>query len=452
MSVDEAERETERETGQWPVEGEPRRAPAAVLRALDEASPIFQRVSKTTRFLDALAWPRAVEREFFARGASVLPEPRYEVDGDAARDNLAALRSLDAALEGEHLVLSWLRNVQASYEASNRMLLEVGTRRFYELSREVYGGARTTSLDVDTTNLDFAEHVAARLGPVLDERAAAPPRRGEERLDADAFIASVESRLARRRPKLSIELVKDEDLSAKVLCGMTRLRVREGATFDPVEARGLYFHEVETHALTAQNGDLQARVPFLRGGGPRTTRAQEGLAVFAELYEHSLTSGRLRRLVERVRMVAMAEDGASFLDLYRYLLERGEAPQNAYLDARRICRGGPASGGAPFTKDASYLAGLMEVYNFLRVTVRAHAGYLPRLLVTGRLALDDLEPLAWLRGHGLLAEPRYLPRWAERWDELLAYFAFTSFLNEVDLAPIEARFARLLEPGALLDA
>jgi uncharacterized protein (TIGR02421 family) len=426
-----------------------------VLRALDEASSIFQRVSKTTRFLDALAWPRSVEREFFARGAAALPSPRYEVDRDAASDNLAALRSLDDALAGEHLVLAWLRNVQASYEASNRMLLEVGTRRFYELSREVYGGARTTSLDVDTTNLDFAEHVAARLGPVLEEASPArhAGRRGanEERLDADAFIASVESRLARRRPKLALELVKDEDLSAKVLCGMTRLRVREGATFDPVEARGLYFHEVETHALTAQNGDLQDHVPFLRGGGPRTTRAQEGLAVFAELYEHSLTSGRLRRLVERVRMVAMAEDGATFLDLYRYLLERGEAPQNAYLDARRICRGGPAEGGAPFTKDASYLAGLMEVYNFLRVTVRAHAGYLPRLLVTGRLALEDLEPLAWLRGHGLLAEPRYLPRWAERWDELLAYFAFTSFLNEVDLAPIEARFSRLLDPAALLE-
>ena len=104
------------------------------------------------------------------------------------------------------------------------------------------------------------------------------------------------------------------------------MRVREGATFALAETEGLYDHEIETHALTAQNGEAQARLPFLRGGGPRTTRTQEGLAVFAELYAHALSTKRLRRLVERVRMVAMAEDGASFIDLYRHLLSLGVTP------------------------------------------------------------------------------------------------------------------------------
>ena len=55
------------------------------------------------------------------------------------------------------------------------------------------------------------------------------------------------------------------------------------------EAEGLWHHEVEIHALTAQNGAAQSEAPFLSSGGPRTTRTQEGLAVFAELYNRVLT-------------------------------------------------------------------------------------------------------------------------------------------------------------------
>ena len=123
--------------------------------------------------------------------------------------------------------------------------------------------------------------------------------------------------------------MRDADLSAKVICGMTRLRVREGATFTAAEADSLFFHEIETHALTAQNGAAQKRLAFLRGGGPRTTRTQEGLAVFAELYGHALSTGRLLRLVDRVRLVDMAEQGASFVDLYRHLVARGAGPHDA---------------------------------------------------------------------------------------------------------------------------
>ncbi len=422
-------------------------------RLLERATPVFQKVSRSTRFLDSLTWPRAVEREFFAKGAAALPSPTYEVDSSSAADNVEALSTLVPELQGDHVVIRWLRALAESLRTSNRMLLSLGTRSFYELSREVYGGSRSTALDDDTTNLDFAEHLARRLATPAsvsspqprDPREAAPePRSEPERFDADELIAFLSQRLEARKPALDLELVKDDDLSAKVVCGMTRLRVREGAVFDRVEARGLYYHEIETHALTAQNGDLQQRLPFLRAGGPRSTRTQEGLAVFAELYERALSAKRLGKLVERVRLVGLAEDGASFLDLYRRALARGESPQTAYLDVRRIFRGGLVQGGAPFTKDACYLSGLIEVYNTLRVVLRHGAAHVPRLLVAGRIALDDLPALAWLYRRGVLSPPRYLPRWADRWDELLAYFAFSSFLNEVDLAPLERRFASVL--------
>jgi uncharacterized protein (TIGR02421 family) len=409
---------------------------------LRRAADVLDDVGRSTRLLEVLAWPRHVEHAFFERDAEVLPAPSYDVDRDEAARRIDALNAFMGELDGDHVLLRWLRSICASFVSANRMLLAMGTRDFYTLSLEIYGGASSTALDGNTSNLDFADHVAARLG----HASAVEPE--HERLSTDAFVEELQKRLAHLHPSLPVEIIRDADLSAKVVCGATRLRVREGATFDAVEARGLFHHEIETHALTAQNGAAQTALPFLRAGGPRTTRTQEGLAVFAEMHQHALTTSRLRRIVERVRMVGMAEAGASFIDLYRHLLEAGQAPTNAYLDAQRICRGGIVSGGAPFTKDAAYLSGLLDVYNFLRVALRAGAGHIPRTLIAGRIALDDIDALEWLRVQGVLAEPLHVPRWVTREDELIAYFAFTSFLNEVDLGPVEERHRALLDRAA----
>jgi hypothetical protein len=145
-----------------------------------------------------------------------------------------------------------------------------------------------------------------------------------------------------------------------------------------------------------------------------------------------------------VNMVGMAEDGASFLDVYRHLIDLGVEPRDAYLDTVRIFRGGVVEGGAPFTKDAAYLSGLAEIYNFLRVTLAEGARHVAEVMVSGRLALEDIALLLDLRREGLLEPPRHVPRWLEQWDSLLPYFAFTSFLNEIDLPPLARRFSSVI--------
>ena len=186
----------------------------------------------------------------------------------------------------------------------------------------------------------------------------------------------------------------------------------------------------------------------MRAGGPRTTPTQEGLAVFSELYNRALAAPRLERLALRVKMVEMAEGGASFLDLYRALVERGSAPRDAYLDAARICRGGVVAGGAPFTKDACYLAGLVHVYAFLSVFVRAGFRDECELLVSGRIALDDVLALMELRSAGLLERPKHRPRWLDRWNTLLPFFAFTSFVDTLDIAPVQAHYDSVVARAA----
>jgi uncharacterized protein (TIGR02421 family) len=406
---------------------------------LARASHVFEDVAQRTRVLDGIQWPRSTEHEFFAKHASALPEPSYAIDRAMAETNLAALAELNKELAGTDPLLGYLRAIADSYRQANEMLLSVGSTRFYELSLEQYGGAKSTALDADTTNLDLARHLRRRIGvgSRLDGGS-------ESAISAEAFAKGIELRLADEHPDLEVKVVLDDDLSAKVIAGAKRVRVRAGATFSPMEVDGLFVHEIETHALTAQNGLAQPHLPFLRAGGPRTTRTQEGLAVFAELFDHSLSIDRLRRLVERVFMVAMAEDGASFLDVYRHLLGIGVEPREAYLDTVRIFRGGIVSGGAPFTKDAAYLSGLAEVYNFLRVMLAERARHVAEVLVSGRIAIDDIDLLLDLREEGLLAPPRHLPRWLQHWDALLPYFAFTSFLNEIEPPPLSEKYTSLV--------
>lgn len=393
---------------------------------LAKATATLDPMTRRLRFLATIGWSRAVEEEFFAKGAQKLPSPTYSVDRDYANFAIPALERLHDDLLGEHVMLDWLRATVRSFIDGYRMLLAIGTPEFYRRSLELYGGASTTAFDRDSTNLDLAEHIERRIGGQI--RCVE-----SEMLDTAEFVEFIEKKLAARTPHIELEVVRDPNLSAKVICGRTRLRVREGARFGHAEAEGLWLHEVETHALTAQNGAAQPRLPLLVSGGPRTTRTQEGLAVFAELYGGALSSPRLLRIAQRVRLVGMAEDGASFLDLYRSLLERGLPPRDAYLDAARVCRGGLVQGRGPFTKDACYLAGLLDIYTLLRSMLRQTSPVFGELFVSGRVHADDLLALLWLRSEGVLDKPRYMPSWASDWDVLLAYFAFSSFLSEVDI-------------------
>lgn len=422
------------------------------LHAIERAVPLFEQVASKTRLLDALNWPIEVEEQFFSKDPA-LPDVTYDVDRDRANTHIRELESFAMTLDVADPIQRWLVDVARSYADANRMILSVGTQRFHTISVDVYGGPRSP-FDADTSNLDLAVHLERRLaGEDIAPPASIRPKRkkreprDEDILDAKAFGKAIDELAALDNMKIDVQI--DPRLSAKVVAGTERIRVRSGATFRRSEVLGLFVHEVETHALTAQNGAAQTKLPFLRSGGPRTTRTQEGLAVFAEFHARALSAERMRRIVRRVRLVSMAEDGADFVELYKWLLEQGSAERDAYFDAQRICRGGLITGKAPYTKDAAYLAGFCEVYNFLQVVVRGGAREALQLLACGRIALDDLAVLHELRDLGVLTPPKLIPRWMKQWESLLPYFAFTSFLSEIDLAHVLERHRRILEAANL---
>jgi uncharacterized protein (TIGR02421 family) len=397
--------------------------------------------NKRVNLLEQIAWPRAVEERFFAARATRLPEVEYPVDRKGIEADVTALSAVIRTIDGDDTIAAWLRRVVTAQVDASRLLLSVGTREFSERSRELYGGARTPFFAGRASNIDLAEHLLDRLKLHGWDEAREPE---EKPLSAEEFADNLRLRLEKQRDRLDVEVVIEPDCTAKVVAGMKRVRIRKDATFDRWEADGLWHHEVETHALTAQNGAAQVEAPFLAYGGPRTTRTQEGLAVFSELYYRVLTVRRIERLAVRVKLVDMAEQGASFLELYRFLLDRGSAPRDAYFDAQRICRGGRVEGFAPFTKDACYLAGLLHVYAFLNVFVRGGFRDETELLVCGRIDLEDIAALVRLRSLGILSRPKHRPRWIRSWDSLLPYFAFSSFMKALDLGSIDAHYQDLI--------
>jgi uncharacterized protein (TIGR02421 family) len=240
-----------------------------------------------------------------------------------------------------------------------------------------------------------------------------------------------------------VEIV--DELSSKALAGAKYIRIRRSAKFNDQDVEQLTHHEVYVHIGSTLNGMAQERFPILASAHPGTTRTQEGLAVFAEFISGNMDPARFQRLGGRAIAIKMCMDGADFMQVYRYFLERGEVPEEAFDGARRVFRGGPLTGGAPFTKDCTYLQGLLQVHNFLRSAVSAGRIDCLGLLFCGKMDLEDVPAVGQLAAHGAISPPRYLPpRFADP-RFLVAYLAYSAFLNSISLPKIATYYKEFLQ-------
>jgi hypothetical protein len=144
----------------------------------------------------------------------------------------------------------------------------------------------------------------------------------------------------------------------------------------------------------------------------------------------------------------MSMDGADFLDLYRYFIDRTHSKVAAFENARRVTRGGLLTGGGPFTKDSVYLEGLVRVHNFLRIAVQETRVDTIRLLFAGKMDIDDMPAITTLAAHGLCTFPRFLPPWARDLRFVLSYIAYSSFLNRMNLERVRAHYKDMLDSCA----
>ena len=167
-------------------------------------------------------------------------------------------------------------------------------------------------------------------------------------------------------------------------------------------------------------------------------QTQEGLATFAEQITGSIDIERLKRISLRTEAIAMAREGADFIEVFRYFCDAGQNPEESFASAQRVFRGVPPGGGLAFTKDTVYLRGLVSVHTFFRHMLAEDRLQVCRWLFAGKMSLQDAIAFAPLFQAGVLKPPRWLPHWVSWANGLAGMLAFSLFANRIrmdQLAP-----------------
>lgn len=391
---------------------------------------LLKQANKPIRILGAIAWNPQIKADFFAHQAQKLPEVEYSSFDDSsiieiireARKHIFPISSR---------VDMWLETQANAIEVGARMLANVGKPSFFTFCRQAYGEPTTRLRYDDQTPLQLAESVRDRVARLnyLKIDIDSPKIYSSEDI-SHKIETAINPHFGEDAPQITIV----DELSANALATSKQIRIRRDARFTEQDGIQLINHEAFIHVLTSINGKKQTKLPILGEGHVGTTATQEGLAVFAEVISHSMELNRFQRLADRVFAIQMAIEGADFLQVYHYFLERTQGNEDqSFESARRVFRGGIITGGAPFTKDVVYLFGLLRVGGAINAIFSAGRSDCLNLLFCGKLDVMDLPALGELTSLGLCQFPQYLPPWIIDPRSLMAFLTYSTFMNNVDL-------------------
>ena len=327
----------------------------------------------------------AAEQEAFLSGKRKNPVFTYPKPDIA----LKKIESELAALEFPRSIIGKLLQKKAEELALRcRLVRAIGTRKFNDLSVELYGvpdvrtlaEARSIVRDLPTTPMDLQP-----LGPTLSARAVVNILR--EMLE---------------RYQLEDWDVKQTNIivSGVVVSPNQRLVwVRRGATLEIDRLASIITHEIKTHVLTTANGALQPLEIFVTGFAGYL-KTQEGLAAYNVSKQHpDLT--RPQRFWARNALAVDLARKKSFRGVYESIRKLGFDARYAFGVTTKVKRGfSDTSEPGAFTKDYVYLAGRHEVQHFIEHGGRLQDLYLGKINISD---VDTLSDLPWI------VQPRYLP-------------------------------------------
>jgi uncharacterized protein (TIGR02421 family) len=387
------------------------------------------------RVLRAINWDFHVHERFFKAGAKELPRPEYPPLGFSPKEKQKELRAIRKQIRGRNPVEDLLRRRCDEFIQLAEMLSARGTRRFYELSRRIFGDPRDRFPDHNVDNLAIARAWASRPRARDEEQAFSAEEAAEK-------VAEICNPLLGGHVKVQVR----SRLTANAAAGATGITLRKGARFSDRQVRALAHHEGLWHVLTSLNGHRQPVLTILGVGLPRYTESQEGAGIVAEYLTGNITDERYIELGERTIAIDMAARGADFLEVYRYLLARFP-PEKAALMSERVFRGGVLEGGAPFTKDAAYQRGYCRTFNFIRAALEQRDVDLVRAFLAGKMSVDDAELVRDLVEEGICAPPVFLPEWFIDIDRLNAFVTHSVTMNRFSLPSVTRYYAALRKVG-----
>lgn len=391
------------------------------------------RAAKPIRLLSLASWPVSEQQAFLAGWARGNPRlPTYEYPRHDFSEARRELTAVAAAADPTHPLGQYLVESAQGWVLAAELLEHLGSAQVTDLSIALFG-TPDQALPGGISTREAANHFL-RVADDFDRELVAPAEQVE--ISATALALRLQSELDDFFDGRVIGVELDPELIAKAAAGATRIRLRSGAAFSDYDLQQLLQHEAFVHSLTALNGRQQESLPSLALSSPRVIATQEGLAVFAEQITGSIDIERMKRVSLRIEAVAMALEGADFLQVFRYFLESGQGEVESFTSAQRVFRGVPTTGGAAFTKDTVYLRGLLGVHTFFRWALKHGQLRLCRLLFAGKMTLADVQRFAPLFESGDLREPRWLPPWVARANGLAGALAFSLFANRIRLEQV----------------
>lgn len=418
--------------------------------AVRDLSDRLVEAQRPIRVLAAIQWDESVGRQFIAGGCRSLPNigPEWYAarrplgfDPERKRGEFSDLeRDIVRRLGQMSPLGAIMRRTCREYRSVVDMLEARGTRDFGRRSQELYGSAADAFHAGEPTLAELGEMMEGTLGRV----SASDEIREEPRdIPANRAVELLGSRLQAVYPEAALRVRLSDGIAADAAAGADYIKLRDGAFFSERDLRVLEVHEGWVHLGTTINGAAQPWCTFLGKGAPSATVTQEGLAVLTEVMTLSSTPARLHRLVNRVRAITLAEDGAGFMDVFAFFRDKGYDEQESFKYAARVFRG-TGLAGPPFTKDIAYIKGFVLTYNFLRLAIAQGKLDRVRLLFAGKTVIEDMGVLAELLAEGLLVAPRHVPPLFADLRGLAALLSFSRFLTGLDYDRLEADYASVL--------
>ena len=401
------------------------------------------------RVLDAINWDRSVRETFFRHNAQKLPDINVQTyQAKSLGFEPAELRQAISQLQRDIVrelgqlspITLLMTRACREYREVIRMLEARGTPDFHELSVELYGHPDDVFHAGEPSLAELARMLRQPLSGLLSTDAL--PEEAKD-IEAGEAVERLQAQLDSSMSELQVQVMLSDGIISDASAGSDRIKLNQGVRFSQRELDILEVHEGWIHVGTTQNGLRQPYLTCLSKGIPSATITQEGLAVLTEIITMRSTPRRLDKLVRRIDAVAMAANGADFIEVYRQNLEHGMTRDEAFTLAQRVFRGSTPD-GLPFTKDLAYIKGFVLVYNLIQVAIqRGKIERLP-LLLCGKIAIDDFATLSELHDIGVVEQPTYVPPHFKDLRGLATWLSLNRFLGGFSFHQLEHDYRSLI--------
>jgi uncharacterized protein (TIGR02421 family) len=417
------------------------------IRALSQR---MVKAQQPIRILDSVKWGSEIQSIFFAKQCKELPpvnreyyqknkllfnlEEKQKEFQSLAKDITCKLGSTDVA----NIMLRMCNE----YRSVLYLLQARGTSEFSLLSQKLYGSVNDPFYVGAPSLKDLAKTVSAALNNIKDKTV--------NDLDEKKYTSEGAAKLLNQRlseyfgnvPRTESWVKVSDGIVADAAAGAELIKIRKDTLFSERDLKILEVHEGWVHMASTLNGLQQPICSFLSKAVPSATLLQEGLAIIMEIFQFVSSPLRIKKLTDRVSGIAMAEQGADFIDVFKFFVSEGFTQEDSYKSAVRIFRGSLPDKG-PFGKDLVYSKGFILIYNYLRLAVRA--GLIDRipLLFIGKTSLEDQLPLSRMLDEGLVIAPRYVPRQFSDLAALSCWMCYSVFLNKLDLEKVAIEYPNL---------